>query len=856
MALNPFFLQGSSSEQRLVQDLINEQLKIYGVEVTYIPRKFVNKKTIINEVQSSKFDDNFSIEAYVNTYEGYSGSGDILTKFGMSLRDELTITISKERFEDFIAPFMAGLDKGTEKGEIVLSTRPREGDLIYFPLGQRIFEVKFVEHEQPFYQLGRNYVYELKCELFEYEDEVIDTSIDEIDTQVQDQGYISTLKLIGIGKTASASLILNTGYIKQIFLNNDGYEYKTPPLVTISPPPTGNIGDRATAVAFTIKKGNTYSVEKVLLTNPGIGYTVPPTITFVKRGSGTGAAATCSIETSLRGVQRIFIVDSGNGYVEPPLVSISIPKHVGAAATAIIASQVVGSGVSVISTVISQGNPNYLFPGGTTGGVFYKTPPIVTFSLPTGAVGGAATAFAVMGDYQTTGGIVSSITLPPETSGTYYTSTPAVTISHPGYSFASATVGIAGSSINPSSIVFNSKGRAYRTAPTVAISTGGIYGQNLPQIIAVGIATIDMITGVVTAIGFNPTNDPWCVGTAATVGLGYTVAPLVTFNGFTNPINAAASAVVGTNGRLTTINITNSGYGYAQGTTASVFIESPTGVPEQFRATGIATLRTNSVKTVGTIGISSNIISGINTSSILIGDRIRTQYRYDYPDPEVSFIPSGTYVSSIGVGTIYMSKNATNISVGTTSFEFGINQCGIVTGIILTYGGGGYLFPPTITITNNPSEKNYINLNPGISSAIASSRVNSSGEVDLIYINDPGRGYILDPVVNIAPPPTITGIGTYMFNEIIRGSKSQTRARVKDWNKETGTLKISSVGIGSTTRGFYPGENIIGEDSNAIYTIESYEQYDLYDKYSQNDEIEEEADLILDFSESNPFGDY
>ena len=109
MALNPFFLQGSPSEQRLVQDLINEQLTIYGVEVTYIPRKFVRKQTIIEEIQSSRFDDNFLIEAYVNTYEGYSGAGDILTKFGMSLRDELVITISKERFEDFIAAFLTAM---------------------------------------------------------------------------------------------------------------------------------------------------------------------------------------------------------------------------------------------------------------------------------------------------------------------------------------------------------------------------------------------------------------------------------------------------------------------------------------------------------------------------------------------------------------------------------------------------------------------------------------------------------------------------------------------------------------------------------------------------------------------------
>ncbi len=165
MALNPFFLQGTASEQRLLQDLVNEQMRMYGVEVIYIPRKFVRRQTIIQEVQSSAFDDNFAIEAYVNTYDGYSGSGDILTKFGMSLRDELLITISKERFEDFIAPFLGALDDGTETSDIEVSTRPREGDLVYFPLGQRLFEVKFVEHEQPFYQLGKTYVYELKCEL-------------------------------------------------------------------------------------------------------------------------------------------------------------------------------------------------------------------------------------------------------------------------------------------------------------------------------------------------------------------------------------------------------------------------------------------------------------------------------------------------------------------------------------------------------------------------------------------------------------------------------------------------------------------------------------------------------------------
>ncbi len=85
MALNPFFLQGSQSEQRLIQELINEQLTIYGVEVIYLPRTIINHDNILNDVQSSKFNDNFAIEAYVNTYDGYGGAGDIMTKFGMSL---------------------------------------------------------------------------------------------------------------------------------------------------------------------------------------------------------------------------------------------------------------------------------------------------------------------------------------------------------------------------------------------------------------------------------------------------------------------------------------------------------------------------------------------------------------------------------------------------------------------------------------------------------------------------------------------------------------------------------------------------------------------------------------------------
>ena len=316
MALNPYFLQGSQGEQRLVQDLINEQLQIYGVEITFIPRKFVNQKTIIEEVQASKFDDNFAIEAYVENFDGYAGAGDVLTKFGMSLRDEVTLTISKERFEEFIAPFMEADD------DIELSSRPREGDLVFFPLGARLFEIKFVEHEEPFYQLGSTYVYKLKCELFEYEDEVIDTNIEVIDSQVDDVGYIADLQLVAVGRTATAQAVINTGYISEIFLNNDGSGFSSAPLVSISTSPSGLGGSNATAVAFTTSRANVTSVEKILITNAGFGYTEAPTITFTG-GGGTGVAATCSINTTSKGVIKYVVTDGGIGFGTAPTITIA-----------------------------------------------------------------------------------------------------------------------------------------------------------------------------------------------------------------------------------------------------------------------------------------------------------------------------------------------------------------------------------------------------------------------------------------------------------------------------------------------------------------------------------------------------
>ena len=366
MALNPFFLQGSSSEQRLVQELINEQLKMYGVDVTYIPRKIVNRDTILNEIETSKFDDNYTIEAYVNTYEGYSGAGDILTKFGMSLKDELTITISKERFDDYIATFLSGEDTD----EIILSSRPREGDLVYFPLGQRLFEIKFVEHEDPFYQLGKNYVYQLKCELFELEDEVIDTSIEAIDTQVKDEGYLTTLKLVGLGRTALATASLGSGYVSEIFLNNDGSGFTSAPTITFSDSPAN---DTTRAIGIMTTRANVTSIEKILVLNAGSGYVTPPTISF-SGGGGTGAAATCSIQTGFNGVVRVNVIDGGVGYGTAPTVTIEAPGS-GIQATGI--TSVGDSGQNRVVKFIYVDNP----------GKGYTSSPTVTIADPESMVG-------------------------------------------------------------------------------------------------------------------------------------------------------------------------------------------------------------------------------------------------------------------------------------------------------------------------------------------------------------------------------------------------------------------------------------------------------------------------------------
>lgn len=171
MALSPYFnhFNQQNPEQDLWNNMVVESIRIMGIEGYYIPRTLVNLDELFGEDTISRFDSAYPIEMYVESIEGFEGSGDLIAKFGIEIRDAITLSIAKTRFEDEITQEHPEVD------------RPREGDLVYFPLSKGVFEIKFVEHENPFYQIGRNYVYKLRAELFTYSHERFDTGIDILD---------------------------------------------------------------------------------------------------------------------------------------------------------------------------------------------------------------------------------------------------------------------------------------------------------------------------------------------------------------------------------------------------------------------------------------------------------------------------------------------------------------------------------------------------------------------------------------------------------------------------------------------------------------------------------------------------
>ena len=186
MPRNVYFSQAVRSEQNLYEDLIVESLKIYGQDVYYIPRTLVNRDTILNEDPGSKFDDAYLMEAYIENVDGFEGSGDLYSKFGLEIRDEATFIISRKIWNHSV-----GLNED--------SSKPKEGDLLFLPMTNSFFEISYVEDDSPFFQLSNLPVYKLVCSLFEYSDEQIETGIEEIDDKTGSQAYQLAMDLTVTG---------------------------------------------------------------------------------------------------------------------------------------------------------------------------------------------------------------------------------------------------------------------------------------------------------------------------------------------------------------------------------------------------------------------------------------------------------------------------------------------------------------------------------------------------------------------------------------------------------------------------------------------------------------------------------
>ena len=207
-----------------MEDIIIECLKIYGFDTYYLPRQAVNEDLILGEDVLNKYSSAFPLEMYMQNVTGFEGDGDLMSKFGVEIRDTATFIVSRRRWDEVIA----------RSGDAVLTTRPAEGDIIYFPLTKAFFEIKFVESTDPFFQVGKLYVYKLQCELMQYSSEIFDTGVSEIDNTTSDNSAdINAFNLLLqngdralLEEYSPAGIILQSYNLGTIFPNVDNEDFR------------------------------------------------------------------------------------------------------------------------------------------------------------------------------------------------------------------------------------------------------------------------------------------------------------------------------------------------------------------------------------------------------------------------------------------------------------------------------------------------------------------------------------------------------------------------------------------------------------------------------------------------------
>ena len=274
----PTYYQGNSGEQNLYQDLVDEQIKLFGTDIYYLPRTLLQDNTL-DEVRYSKYQEQFQVEMLLQNVTGFGDGAEFVSKFGLRITDEVIFRVSTRRWDEVVA---------AENPTLTITSRPNEGDLLYFPLTQDIYEIKFVEKEQPFFQFGKIQFYAITAELYELGSDSFETGVEEIDD-------------VEIEFASAIKLIMDPGGIGDFTVGEEV------------------VGDEFLAKATATTDGD--AVDSITITDSGLHYNsaLPPTVTIT--GDGNGATATASV-SSTGLVTGILITNGGTGYTTAPSVTI------------------------------------------------------------------------------------------------------------------------------------------------------------------------------------------------------------------------------------------------------------------------------------------------------------------------------------------------------------------------------------------------------------------------------------------------------------------------------------------------------------------------------------------------------
>ena len=762
MPLSPFFLNGSPSEQRLVQDLVNEHLQLFGQDILYLPRKIVNQDTVIREIQSSKFDDSFRIEAYLVTTDGFGTPSDVLTKFGVQEKDEVTLVVSKERYDDFITPFINLFPEG----ERINAQSPHEGDLIYLPLDNGLFEIKYIERKVPFYQVNDLFMYEFRCEIFEPEDEVIDLPDGLTDKE---------------GVDVDESLGSTSGQTITIQLEKD----------------TSQNAVAYVSLASTVT--GVKSVQRVPMFNGG-NYRGTPTVTIHKPTQGNQASGTVTVAEG--GIDAVTLTSGGSNYLSVPSISFTPPNLT-------TSSQIKFGNNSLHHTTISE----------VIGANFHFTTNVDSRDSGNGRLSLSFWLYPTKFDPAVNGGTV----MWTDRFKIYYRETGNIV-------FASGS----GSIENTTQLTLNAwnfiRVEQYNTDATISVNGTVSNSLNTANPILFFAGDNLKLGADASGQGFIPSQTASWEGYMDHITLNLTGD---------NSTRTASAELVPTSETQQETDV--------QTSTTAQFIRK---LDNEHPVISVTTNASREVSALSIVyeGWGYTSIPIMTVDSPLTGTQatavaIMTS-RSGVPNQSVDRIlltnPGTGYTTPPTV--VFTGGSPTSVAIATAVIsEAVLGPIGITT------GGLGYTFTPTVGITSVYIQQSNETI-PLLMNAQAEAVVSSAGTVSQIMYSNAGAGYTNTAATVSISSVTSNSYGEYAQDELIRGLTSGTQAYVAYWNTADNILKV-----GEPTGDFQIGEIIVGAASS--YRLLSVDD-EFNIGFSGNEEIESEADEIVDFSEINPFGEF